>query len=193
MYVSKINMESLTAIYRLKPAAKEVLEYFTTRQPDENVVTVDDLLNFFQEKRYVIARQDIVNLFKSLEELGVGDFKIGRRTQKTRFMSKISLVNVGRAVVDVHKTEKVNQVNQEVEQPQREPEKAIEVAQETENNRSFATKEATTVNNEEIEKLLTHPFNLRPNLEISLNLPVDFTKAEAQRLSSFINTLPFNG
>jgi hypothetical protein len=192
MYVKEINIEGLKALYCSDTAAKPVLEYFTTCKPDENVVTVDDLQSFFLKKRNDITRQDVINLFKDLETLGVGDFKIGRRTQKTRFVSKISLVSVGQAVVDVNKTEEVNQANQELEKAHREPEQDIEVVREPENSRDLGIKELSAANQERAEKFLTHSFPLRPNLVISLNLPLDLTDSEAERLSGFIKTLPFS-
>lgn len=39
---------------------------------------------------------------------------------------------------------------------------------------------------EDIEELLSHPFNLRPDLEISINLPADLTAREAERLALFV-------
>lgn len=46
-------------------------------------------------------------------------------------------------------------------------------------------------NGEQTDALLRHPFRLRPNLSISIELPSDFTDAEASRLADFVKTLPF--
>jgi hypothetical protein len=40
--------------------------------------------------------------------------------------------------------------------------------------------------------LLTHKFRLRPDLEISLELPSDLSTKEVSRISDFLKTLPFN-
>lgn len=45
---------------------------------------------------------------------------------------------------------------------------------------------------EEAENLIKHPFRLRPDLTISLELPIDFTPKEATRVARFIETLPFH-
>ncbi len=37
---------------------------------------------------------------------------------------------------------------------------------------------------------LTHKFNLRPDLKVVFNLPLDLTEKEAQRLAGFITSLP---
>ena len=39
---------------------------------------------------------------------------------------------------------------------------------------------------------LTHTFHLRPGVEITFELPMDFTPDEAGRVSSFVQTLPFD-
>jgi hypothetical protein len=42
-------------------------------------------------------------------------------------------------------------------------------------------------------KMLTHRFRLRPELEISLELPSDLTQKEVGRVADFLKTLPFEG
>ncbi|MEX2672032.1 MAG: hypothetical protein WD294_07980 [Phycisphaeraceae bacterium] len=41
------------------------------------------------------------------------------------------------------------------------------------------------------EMLLRHRFRLRPDLELSLDLPANLTSAEANRLAGFLQSLPF--
>lgn len=41
------------------------------------------------------------------------------------------------------------------------------------------------------DDLLAHTFFLRPNLAVIINLPADFSSAEAARLADFIKSLPF--
>lgn len=43
---------------------------------------------------------------------------------------------------------------------------------------------------EEEDELLTHTFNLRPDLVITISLPADLTTKEAERLSLFVKSLP---
>lgn len=43
-----------------------------------------------------------------------------------------------------------------------------------------------------IAEVIDHKFNLRPGFEVFLSLPEDLTSKEAERLSSFVKTLPFN-
>jgi hypothetical protein len=41
--------------------------------------------------------------------------------------------------------------------------------------------------------LLAHSFQLRPELQITIELPSDLTRTEAARLAKFIESLPFDG
>jgi hypothetical protein len=44
---------------------------------------------------------------------------------------------------------------------------------------------------DEVEtELIAHVLNLRPTLEVTFDLPVDLTEREAERLASFISSLP---
>ena len=45
---------------------------------------------------------------------------------------------------------------------------------------------------DEGEDMLEHSFNLRPELTVILRLPENFTTGEAERLSGWIRSLPFN-
>jgi hypothetical protein len=190
MYIPEIDVEKLKALYASGPEAEAVFKYFVTCRPDEKEVTVEDLLEFIEKKKSNIPRQAVVSLFKDLDKLGVGDFKVGRRTQKTRFISKITLASVGKRIVDEDEVEveQVNQANQELEKTQGKLEQGIENVQESENGRDLHVKEASTTN----QKVLVHSFPLRTNLIVELSLPVDLTHSEAERLSGFIKMLPFN-
>lgn len=193
MYTPEIDKDKLRGFCSSHPAAKPVLEYFSACRANEFVITVDDLLNNFQKKRYLILRQDIVNIFKGLEEIGCGEFKIGRRTQKSRFQSIISLVTIGKAVMgDKTEDDKANNISQKSEERQQEPEPSIKIDEETEEDESLEVRSLLAINQEGLGNLLPHSFRLRPNLLLSLDLPSDLTVSEAERLSNFIKTLPFD-
>lgn len=193
MYTSEFSIEKLKSFYTSQPAAKPVLDCFAARRNNEFVMTVDDLQAAFQKKQYPIQRQDIVNVFKGLKEIGCGEFKSGRRTQKSRFQSTISLARIGKAVFD-GKTEGegVDQFNQEPDEVQQKPEHDVETFEKIEGNKNSETREASAVEQAGLENLLIHSYVLRPNLTVGLKLPVNLTVSEAERLSGYIKTLPFN-
>jgi hypothetical protein len=41
------------------------------------------------------------------------------------------------------------------------------------------------------EGLISHRYQLRPQSAVTINLPADLTKTEAERLAAFIQSLPF--
>jgi hypothetical protein len=193
MYTPEIDKDKLRAFYSSHPVARPVLEYFSTCRTSEFVITVDDLLTNFQKKRYLIPRQDIVNIFKGLEEIGCGEFKNGRRTQKSRFLSIISLDTIGKAVVgDKTEDDKVDNISQRSEEHQQQPELSTKNDEDTEEDESVEVIPLLAINQEGLGNLLPHSFRLRPHLLLSLNLPRDLTVSEAERLSNFSKTLPFD-
>ncbi len=42
-------------------------------------------------------------------------------------------------------------------------------------------------------EVLRHNYNLRPDFQVTIPLPVDLTHSEAARLADFVRTLPFSG
>jgi hypothetical protein len=43
---------------------------------------------------------------------------------------------------------------------------------------------------EVVEDMLSHAYNLRTNLQVTFDLPADLSASEADRLAAFIKTLP---
>jgi hypothetical protein len=114
-------------------------------------------------------RWQVLKFFRKLEELCCGRVIEGRWGKKTRFEWSANLVDVARAAQgqDVQIGSASNEI--EVE------EAAGEQHQEE-------TKD---------ENLVEHPYLLRKDLHVRLELPADLTAAEAARLARFIQTLPF--
>jgi hypothetical protein len=102
---------------------------------------------------------EVISVFKKLQELGVGQFIVGRKGQESRFeweydVKSIALMALG-----------------ELDAPEL---KAIDAP----------------IN--EDDDGIKHSFTLRPNLSISIHLPSDLRGREADRLASWIKTLPFD-
>lgn len=186
MHPPEINIKELKSLNQSNEVAKLILEYFAACESNDYVMTVDDLQRILNEKNiYFITRQDIIQLFKDLEKLGLGDFKVGRRTQKTRFESKNSLASIGKAVIED---------NQALVDHQQKPELDKEVNQ-NQKNIYFRDSigEDSLGNQNRLNELLKHSFRLRSDLIVNLELPADLTNSEAERLSNFIKILPFKG
>jgi hypothetical protein len=115
----------------------------------------------------------IVNLFKTLEENNFGKYTIGRREQKTRFISsELSLNQLAEKVLGK------DQILEKEDSRQNVVEKNVS-QNDLESN--VARDERDTVD---------YPFPLRPNLTITLTLPTNLTDSEADRLAGFIKALP---
>lgn len=107
-------------------------------------------------------RREVVELFKQLDETAIGTFVIGRRGASSRFEWAVRLTDVGYAYAG------------EIEE--------IEPASQND------LEDEIVLN----EQLVEHEYRLRPDLKVVLSLPSNLTKREAERLSSYIATLPYD-
>lgn len=110
----------------------------------------------------VADKPGVIRLFKAMELSGLGTYFVGRRGAKSRFeWAEVNVAEVCQAF------------SGEIEE--------IDVAGDTDDS-SF-----------EIDELdwVPHRFQLRPGLEITVNLPEDLTQAETTRLAKWLTSLPF--
>lgn len=107
-------------------------------------------------------RREVVELFKQLDETTIGTFVIGRRGAQSRFEWAVRLTDVGYAYAG------------EIEE--------VEPASQND------LQDETVLD----EQLVEHEYRLRPDLKVVLSLPSNLTKREAERLSSYIATLPYD-
>lgn len=117
-----------------------------------------------------VAYGDMLKLFRVFDEIGLGTFKEGRKGYKTRIVWGYSLISVGKAgkgesqlsEIDVNELEPVE-------------------------NSVPAEYEIETISDR-----MLHKFRLRPDVEIAIDLPPDLSRREAERLASWVQTLPFD-
>jgi hypothetical protein len=166
MYINDVDKEKLKAIYAETISAKKILDYFKTCSADKKIIEINEVSSSFQDE---ITRQDIVKLFQDLDKLKIGSFKVGRRTQKSRFISEINIVDIG----EILEEDISNDIRQK------------EIEKKT-------TQKISRISENELGDLRRYPFLLRANLEISLELPVDLTNADVERLYNFIKTIPLS-
>ena len=103
----------------------------------------------------------MIKVFEQLAELEYGRFVEGRHGHPSRFIWSSSSVDVGRAAIGTDVVEI-----------------ALVAAQDDEED------------DEEEVPLVSHPFNLRPGVTVSIALPGDLTEKEADRLAGFLQSLP---
>ena len=106
------------------------------------------------------TRKEIIDLFKKLEDLGAGEFVVGRRGKESRLELSVDSRAVGKAAA-----------GEPVE---------IEHVESLEDEDAF----------EEDDNLTRHDFRLRKGLVVSFDLPDDLTQDEVERLGTFLRSLP---
>ncbi len=87
------RMDNLRALYKANSAAAKILDHFAGRQRDRNVTEVDRLEQLLPN----VSRAEIIDVFKRLDDLGFGQFLVGRRGAASRFVWTVSLISVGKA------------------------------------------------------------------------------------------------
>jgi len=151
------NLEGIKDLYKRNATARDFLDHAAQRERDRTDTTVDRTITILADAGRKISRGDAIELFRRLEELGCGQFVIGRRGAPSRFVWAVGIVSVGKAAAGESQV--------------------VEVIPET----PIQTRE--TIN---------HTYHLRPDRQIMLELPIDLTSREAERLAAFIRTLPMN-
>jgi hypothetical protein len=159
------NTTALKSLYSSAEVAKAVLDDFAIRQRNQRKTKLDQLL--FRLASSGVSRSEVIRVFRKLEELGYGEFVEGRRGHPSRFEWLFDLVTVGRAAAGS------SQVIEEVRTSAEEEDEADALPVMPPGS-------------------LSHKFQLRPDWQVDLILPIDFTTREALRLSDFIKTLPFD-
>ncbi len=156
------SIPRLRQLYKKDNVARLMLDGFAGYQRNRTAVKVDYLLWKLRGAGEDVTRSDIVRVFKQLESLGFGRYLPGRWSHPSRFQWTASLVEVGKAA------------SGEEEPVQQLPEGQA------------------SLDMEEEPDLIAHGFQLRPDLQITLELPRDLTRGEAGRLAKFVESLPFD-
>lgn len=154
--------KKLIQLYSESPGYKAAFDYFarSTRASDDESV-VDTLVNQIDGCK----RKELISLLKLLDKLNCGTFIVGRRTKQSRFEWKVKMSSVGRTArgqaEQLHSQENVKLTGR--------------AKQDTSNGEN---------------EMLTHPYRLRKDMVISIELPENFTQQEAARVTKFIESLP---
>lgn len=165
---STVNTERLKRLYGVNPCAKALLNHAAKRKNNANITTVDRLLAIIvSEENTVVTRQQLIEVLREFEKLECGRFVTGRRGQPSRFVWAVQIASLGKAAIG--EASVVTVAEPAMEQVPEEP-------------------ELSQIRN----GLITHSYQLRPEVGVSLGLPANLTPKEANRLAEFIRTLPFD-
>jgi hypothetical protein len=155
-----MNEVQLKELYEDSEIAKTFLDHMAARKRNQSETKVDRALDIFSKEGFNFARGDIVGLFQRLQDASCGQFVVGRRGWRSRFVWSVGSLSASRLA---------SGEMQEVE--------------------DIITDEEYDAGDEQ-EELISHSFNLRPDLEVTMNLPADLSTKEAERLSLFVRSLP---
>ena len=164
-----VDKDALQELYRTDKTARDVLDHLARRERNWSEVTVDRLASNVWSEGSDASRPEIIQVLRTLEDVGCGRFVVGRGGHRSRFQWYVGMVAVGRHAAGQPAV--IEEVGPET--PSEEDEQANE-----------------DLPSDEIRDL-THGFQLRPDLLISFKLPADMSPGEAARLADFIKTLPF--
>ena len=128
-----------------------------------------------------VPLSDIIRILKELSKIGVGEFKTGRRGKESRIVWKFSAPSVG--LLALGETSLLDPI---------EPAFDSETAYSEEPNFNEPVPVAHELGETELH-FETHLFNLRPNLPISISLPLNLSQSEARRLSAWVGMLSRDG
>jgi hypothetical protein len=158
----------LKKLYSSGVVATAVIAYFfKNRHTTDSEVNVDDLQEKLQQENNEVSRQEVIDVLKGLQELGLGRFWTGRRGKPSRFQPYGSFASLSRLVID----------------------ESSGYAEEDKNTSSL---ELQDLDKEVGSNSITHLYMLRPNYQVEVQLPGDFNASEAERLAAYIKTLPFD-
>ncbi len=170
---NNVDEEGLRQLYRSDGAAKALFDHLARRERNRNELPVDRLALNIATEGSAASRSDVVRVLKALEQAGCGKYVAGRKGHQSRFQWHVDMVAVGRYASG--QATVINEIH-----PATSGEEEVLDAQDAPADSANGSGE------------LTHGFQLRPDLLVSIGLPTNLTPAEAARLADFIRTLPFS-
>jgi hypothetical protein len=154
-----LKQPRLQELFQQNESAKAIFNDFADRKRNQQTTKLDQLLKRLEDQR--ITRAAAIQVFRTLQEIGCGQFIEGRKGHPTRFEWQDDLLTVGRVA-------------------RGEPSKIESLNSDDEESHANSTAPGD----------VEHLFRLRPDYSVRLRLPADFTDKEAQRLGDFLRTLP---
>jgi hypothetical protein len=164
--IREINSDVVKALRVLNEKSEVAQAFFdwaVNRQKDTVETRIDRLAY-----KANIDRRDAIDLSHQLEDIGCGKFIVGRRGGKSRIQWNFSLRSVAEAAKgQAMELQKVQSKHTGVEEEEDEETSAV------------------------AEHMIRHGYQLRPDIVVTIDLPEDFSKKEAERLAAFVQSLPF--
>lgn len=161
------NIESIRSLIPLGSPGRRFVTQISERgrEPKGHETPIDDAV------ACGLSKAEAIKLFRALENAGCGEFRVGRRSKKTRIVWSQSAITLAKEVLtggaDDHRSHQATA------------------------DKAPSARSPAIVQSSGTAMAHVHHFLLRPNCEIRFELPLDLTDEEAMRLTEFIRALPF--
>ena len=91
-----VDTEQLTKLYADNTTAQAFFDHAATRKRNRWETSVERTIDNLTNAGHDVSRGDIVSLFKSLAEIGCGQFIVGRHNYRSRFSWETELTGLAR-------------------------------------------------------------------------------------------------
>lgn len=159
-----MNVDKLRTVYQTNELVASICDELgnrTNNQRETKLLRMLSIVN--QEREYPVRQGMLIAAFRELADCECGEYIEGRRGKKSRFRwnPKYGSLNICKAAQ-----------GEAVEEAPEEEEQAVESEDEVD------------------AQVLDHFFNLRVDYQLEFSLPADLSESEADRLATFIRSLP---
>ena len=150
--------------------ANALFSYFSGREKDSSTSKVDRLLAVVRRKDgEAFGRRELISVLKHLGEFDCGTFYTGRKGHPSRFEWSVGLRSLGSAALGG----------------------SGQIAY-LESDDTLIDDDGLILIEPETSEGIRHQYKLREDFTVAFRLPADISKREADRLSMFISSLPFD-
>jgi hypothetical protein len=157
-----IQLEKAQKLYKNDSAFKEFVDYVAKLRQNVTETALDHMGRLLQETG--LERDQVREVMKKLEGVGAGEYRIGRRGKPTRFLWTVASREFAESLTSGNTT-----------RPSVVP------------TSGFPHVDPSMP----ASPTFSHVFQLRADLRVKIELPQDLTPAEAERLATFVKSLPF--
>lgn len=157
-----IEKKAILDLANDEPIISSLFDYLAARQRHTSELTIDRAIKAVPGT----SRSEMISAFRELEQIGLGNLLLGRKGGKTRLSWLVSPEDIEKSRMG-----ELDPI------PLSDSESDLDELDEYE---------------DENEELITHNYQLRRDLIISIKLPEDLTERESSRLGQWLATLPFD-
>lgn len=156
-----MNKKDLQKAYASSQAVAAICDELGARQRNQKETKLRRIISILEQKSSAPPKKhELIAAFRKLQDAGVGKYTEGRRGHPSRFEWAVGSLD------------------------------ACRVAQGEEVEASPVEFVDSQSEDDQEAGILDHYFNLREDYQLEIQLPVDLSKEEAERLATYVRSLP---